>query len=123
VQLPAYSNPYSAEAQFKSLKYRPDFPARFGCIEVARTHCQAFFAWYNTMHRHSGIDYMTPHSVHHGHAQAMREDRQGVLGAAVLASPSRFKSRRPRAATLRTAPGSTPRHRRPPPAKTQYPTQ
>ena len=60
-------NPFS-EAQFKTLKYRPDFPARFGCIEDARAHCQAFFAWYNTEHRHSGIGYMTPHSVHYGHA-------------------------------------------------------
>jgi putative transposase len=45
-------NPYS-ESQFKTMKYRHDFPARFGCIEDARAHCQAFFAWYNTMHRHS----------------------------------------------------------------------
>jgi putative transposase len=95
-------NPYS-EAQFKTLKYRPDFPARFGCIEDARAHCQAFFAWYNTMHRHSGIGYMTPHSVHYGHAQTLREDRQAVLDAAFLSTPSRFKSRRPQAATLPTA--------------------
>ena len=61
-------NPYS-EAQFKTLKYRPDFPARFGCIEDARAHCQAFFAWYNAAHRHSGIGYMTPHSVHQGQAE------------------------------------------------------
>ncbi len=52
-------NPYS-ESQFKTMKYRPDFPARFGCIEDARLHCQEFFAWYNTEHRHSGIGYMTP---------------------------------------------------------------
>ena len=53
-------NPYS-EAQFKTLKYRPDFPERFGSIEDARAHCQTFFAWYNNEHRHSGIAYMTPH--------------------------------------------------------------
>ena len=58
-------NPYS-EAQFKTLKYRPDFPARFGCIEDARAHCQAFFAWCNTARRHPGIGYMRPHSVHYG---------------------------------------------------------
>ena len=60
-------NPYS-EAQFKTLKYRPDFPDRFGCIEDARAHCQAFFTGYNTVHRHSGIGLMTPQNVHHGHA-------------------------------------------------------
>jgi putative transposase len=87
-------NPFS-EAQFKTLKYRPDFPDRFGCIEDARTHCQAFFAWYNTMHRHSGIGYMTPHSVHYGHAQAMLTTRQQALDAAFLAHPTRFKSKRP----------------------------
>lgn len=58
-------NPYS-ESQFKTMKYRPDFPARFGCIEDTRAHCQAVFAWYNTMHRYSGIGYMTPRSVHYG---------------------------------------------------------
>lgn len=58
-------NPYS-ESQFKTMKYRPDFPARFGCIEDARAHCQAFFDWYNTQHRHSGIGYMTPQAVHYG---------------------------------------------------------
>ena len=58
-------NPYS-ESQFKTMKYRPEFPERFGCIEDARAHCQAFFAWYNDQHCHSGIGYMTPHSVHYG---------------------------------------------------------
>ena len=87
-------NPFS-EAQFKTLKYRPDFPDRFGCIEDARAHCQAFFAWYNTMHRHSGIGYLTPHSVHYGHAQALLATRQAALDAAFLAHPARFKSKRP----------------------------
>jgi transposase InsO family protein len=59
-------NPYS-EAQFKTLKYRPDFPERFASIEHARAHCQVFFRWYNTVHRHSGIAMMTPYTVHHGH--------------------------------------------------------
>jgi putative transposase len=95
-------NPYS-ESQFKTMKYRPDFPARFGCIADARAHCQAFFAWYNTMHRHSGIGYMTPHSVHYGHAQALRDARQGALDAAFLARPTRFKGRRPQPAALPTA--------------------
>jgi putative transposase len=67
-------NPYS-EAQFKTLKYQPDFPERFGCIEDARAHCQSFFLWYNTVHRHSGIGYMTPHSVHNGLAEQLRSVR------------------------------------------------
>jgi len=87
-------NPYS-ESQFKTMKYRPDFPARFGCIEDARAHCQAFFAWYNTVHRHSGIGYMTPHSVHYGHAQALRTIRKATLDAAFLAHPKRFKGKSP----------------------------
>ena len=95
-------NPYS-ESQFKTMKYRPDFPARFGCIEDARAHCQAFFAWYNTMHRHSGIGYMTPHSVHHGQAEQLRMVRQTALDAAFRATPNRFKGRRPQPPALPTA--------------------
>ena len=95
-------NPYS-EAQFKTLKYRPDFPARFGCIEDARAHCQAFFAWYNAAHRHSGIGYMTPHSVHHGQAEQLRGARQAVLDEAFLATPKRVKGRRPEPHALPTA--------------------
>lgn len=95
-------NPYS-EAQFKTLKYRPDFPVRFGCIEHARAHCQAFFAWYNTVHRHSGIGYMTPYSVHHGHAQQLRIARQAALDEAFRATPNRFKGCRPEPPALPTA--------------------
>lgn len=95
-------NPYS-EAQFKTMKYRPDFPARFGCIEDARAHCQTFFAWYNTMHRHSGIGYMTPSSVHYGHAKALRDTRQAALDLAFQHSPTRFKGRRPQPPALPTA--------------------
>ena len=61
-------NPYS-ESQFKTLKYRPEFPERFGSIEDARAHCQHFFRWYNHEHRHSGIGLMTPHAVHSGAAE------------------------------------------------------
>jgi putative transposase len=87
-------NPFS-QAQFKTLKYRPDFPARFGCLADARAHCQAFFAWYNTQHRHSGIGYMTPHSVHYGYAQNLAAIRQTTLDAAFVAHPNRFKGKRP----------------------------
>ena len=73
-------NPFS-EAQFKTLKYRPDFPARFDCLADARAFCQQFFAGYNDQHQHSGIGYMTPHSVHYGTAQAIHATRQALLSA------------------------------------------
>ncbi len=94
-------NPFS-EAQFKTMKYRPDFPARFGCIAHARAFCQEFFAWYNTVHRHSGIGYMTPHSVHYGTAQEIHATRQATLDAAFLAHPIRFKGNRPQPHSLPT---------------------
>ena len=62
-------NPYS-ESNFKTLKYRPEFPARFDAIEHARAHCRAFVDWYNHAHRHSGIGLMTPAAVHHGQASS-----------------------------------------------------
>jgi putative transposase len=87
-------NPYS-EAQFKTLKYRPDFPARFGSLEDARVFCQAFFSWYNGEHRHSGIGLMTPAAVHDGRASAVRGARQRVLSAAYAAHPERFVRKPP----------------------------
>ena len=83
-------NPYS-EAQFKTLKYRPDFPDRFGSIADAQAHCQAFFTWYNTVHRHSGIGFMTPESVHLGNATELTRKRSITLDAAFMAHPKRFK--------------------------------
>jgi len=88
-------NPFS-EAQFKTMKYRPDFPPRFGSLVDARSHCQAFFAWYNTIHRHSGIAYMTPHSVHYGQADAMYAMRKATLETAFAIHPNRFKGKNPR---------------------------
>lgn len=82
-------NPYS-EAQFKTLKYRPDFPERFGSLEDARAFCQAFFSWYNTEHHHSGIGLMTPQAVHYGLAQEIFRARQEVLLAAYEKHPERF---------------------------------
>ena len=87
-------NPYS-ESQFRTMKYRPEFPDRFGCIQDARAFCQRFFAWYNDQHRHSGIGMLTPAMVHFGHAPAIREKRQTVLDAAYLAHPDRFVRRPP----------------------------
>jgi putative transposase len=82
-------NPFS-EAQFKTLKYRPGFPARFGSIEAARAHCQAFFPWYNTEHRHSGLGLHTAADVRHGTAAAARASRAAVLNAAYRQHPERF---------------------------------
>jgi putative transposase len=82
-------NPYS-EAQFKTLKYRPDFPARFASIEAARAHCQHFFRWYNDEHRHGGLGLHTPADVHHGHAGTVRAYRADVLTAAYQLHPERF---------------------------------
>ena len=88
-------NPYS-EAYFKTLKYRPDFPARFGSIEDARAHCQEFFRWYNTEHRHCGIALMPPATVHYGRDAALTAQRGVTLDAAFAAHPARFKGVVPR---------------------------
>lgn len=95
-------NPYS-EAQFKTLKYRPDFPERFGSLEHARVHAVDFFAWYNTEHRHSGLGLHTPHDVHYGLAEARRAHRAVVLNAAYAVTPERFVNRPPIPALLPTA--------------------
>ena len=87
-------NPFS-EAQFKTLKYRPDFPGRFGSIEDARRHCQVFFGWYNDEHRHSGLGLHTPADVHYGLAEAIRDKRAAVLTAAYAAHPERFVRKPP----------------------------
>ena len=95
-------NPYS-ESQFKTLKYRPDFPEPFGSLEDARAHCQHFFHWYNHEHRHSGIGLMTPHAVHYGAAEALQVQRGQVLQQANEANPLRFKGCIPQPPALPTA--------------------
>jgi putative transposase len=87
-------NPFS-ESQFRTMKYRPEFPDRFGCIQDGRAFCHTFFPWYNDDHRHSGIGMMTPAMVHYGLAPAMRENRQLVLDAAYATHPDRFVRRPP----------------------------
>lgn len=87
-------NPFS-EAQFKTLKYRPEFPERFAGIAHARAHLREFFDWYNDEHRHSGIGFMTPASVHFGRASAIDERRRRLLEAAYATHPERFKGRVP----------------------------
>jgi putative transposase len=95
-------NPYS-EAQFKTLKYRPEFPDRFDSIEHARAFCRTFFDWYNHQHRHSGIGLMTPAAVHHGRATQLHAERIRVLNAAYQATPERFVRRPPTPPELPTA--------------------
>jgi putative transposase len=95
-------NPYS-ESQFKTLKYRPGFPDRFGSLQDARSFCQQFFTWYNRQHRHAGIAMMTPEAVHHGHAAQLHQARAQVLAAAYAAHPERFVHRPPAPKPLPTA--------------------
>jgi putative transposase len=94
-------NPYS-ESAFKTLKYCPAFPDRFGSIEDARTFCTAFFDYYNHEHRHSGIGLHTPATVHYGTATKIRAQRAVTLDAAYSANPTRFGNRRPTAPKLPT---------------------
>lgn len=95
-------NPYS-EAQFKTLKYCPQFPGRFGSTEDARSFCRNFFNWYNREHRHSGLGLVTPEQFHYGLAPQIVEHRQQVLKQAFEANPSRFKGKIPRPPALPTA--------------------
>ena len=92
-------NPHS-EAQFKTLKYRPDFPDRFGSIQDARVFCIAFFAWFATEHRLSGIAMLTPHDVHYGRAPQVLAARGVVLDAAYALHPERFVNQPPRPGVL-----------------------
>jgi putative transposase len=82
-------NPFS-ESQFKTLKYRPEFPERFGSIEDARAFCQSFFPWYNHEHHHSGIALLTPEMLHYGTAGEVIRQRQQVLNGAYARNPERF---------------------------------
>jgi len=82
-------NPFS-EAQFKTLKYRPAFPERFGSIQDARAHCHVFFLWYNAEHHHSGLGLLTPADVHHGLAEQRLAARATVLATAYAAHAERF---------------------------------
>jgi putative transposase len=87
-------NPFS-ESQYKTLKYRHDFPDRFGSLEDAKAWCTQFFRWYNEEHRHSGIGLHTPHDVHFGLADQLREMRSDVLQAVYAKHPERFVRKPP----------------------------
>lgn len=82
-------NPFS-EAQFKTVKYRPDYPERFGSIEETRAYCHDLFEWYNQEHRHAGIGLLTPADVHFDRSAEVVEKRRHVLHAAYNAHPERF---------------------------------
>jgi len=87
-------NPFS-ESQFRTMKYRPEFPDRFGSIQDARVFCRKFFDWYNTQHHHSGIGLHTPHNVHHGLAEELNDARRLTLSEAHSAHPERFVRKPP----------------------------
>jgi putative transposase len=95
-------NPYS-ESQFKTMKYRPEFPERFGCYQDAHRFCGEFFPWYNHEHHHSGLGYLTPYEVHYGQAEQRWEQRAGVLKEAYEKNPQRFVRGIPKPALLPTA--------------------
>ena len=94
-------NPFS-ESHFKTLKYRPDFPDRFGSQQDARSFCQQFFTWYNTEHHHTGLGLLTPDVVHHQRAEQVRNFRQVTLNAAYAAHPERFVLKPPQPPALPT---------------------
>lgn len=95
-------NPFS-ESHFKTLKYCPEFPERFGCSEDAKAFCRAFFKWYNNEHRHSGMNRLTPQMVHYGKAEKVLKHRNRVLADAFAKHPERFKHRIPDAGELHQA--------------------
>jgi putative transposase len=92
-------NPFS-EAQFKTMKYRPEFPDRFGCIQDARGFGVPFFGWYNNEHRHSALAMLPPFDVHYGLAEQRLAERAAVLAAAYAAHPERFPHGMPTPGTL-----------------------
>jgi putative transposase len=95
-------NPFS-ESQFKTMKYRPEFPARFGSIEDARAFCVKFFEWYNTEHHHAGIALHTPETVHYGLAESITLKRTVTLQEAYQRHPERFVRKQPEPPRLPTA--------------------
>ena len=87
-------NPFS-ESHFKTLKYQPRFPKRFGCIEDAKSFCRSFFDWYNKDHHHAGIGLITPDQVHYGQTDAVHAARQDTLDRAFRENPQRFVNKPP----------------------------
>ena len=94
-------NPYS-ESQFKTMKYQPDFPERFGSLQDGRAFCRVFFDWYNNDHHHSGIEMLTPATLHAGDGQAVLTARHRVMLAAYALNPERFVNGKPVAGKVPT---------------------
>ena len=94
-------NPFS-ESTFKTLKYRPDFPERFGCLEDSRGHSGRLIDWYNVEHRHGALGLCTPYEMHHGLAHATIARRANVLDVAFAKHPERFPHGRPMPAAVPT---------------------
>ena len=92
-------NPFS-ESHFKTMKYQPEYPDRFGSYQDAHGFCRKFFAWYNWEHHHSGIAMLTPGQVHYGHADAVLAERQSVLDTAYAAHTERFVNGPPKVPSL-----------------------
>ena len=92
-------NPFS-ESQFKTLKYRPEFPDRFGGLEDARAFCVDFFQWYNIEHHHSSLGWLTPEDVHYGRGPQRTQARQETLDVAYTLHPERFVRNAPQAPQL-----------------------
>lgn len=95
-------NPFS-ESQFKTLKYSPEFPGRFNSLKEAEIFCKQFFTWYNKMHYHSGIAWLTPESVHYGQAEMILEQRHKTLMDIYNKNPVRFNGKPPKLRQLTEA--------------------
>jgi len=101
---PHVSNDNSfSESAFKTLKYVPEFPERFGCLQDALVFARQFFKWYNHEHKHSGISYFTPDDVHTGRHEQLKAIRDKTLQNAWKRNPERFVRRMP---TAQSAPKS-----------------
>jgi len=89
----ADDNPFS-ESQFRTTKYRPEFPDCFGCIQDSRAFCQSFFQWYNQEHRHSGVGLLTPAAVHYGQAEKHSAATPGCAQRSLPTSPGALRTKR-----------------------------
>ena len=105
-------NPFS-EAQFRTFKYRPEFPDRFGSIEDGRSVGHDLFAWYNDAHHHSGLSYLTPTDVHYGRAATILKVRHHTRLAAYAPIPNASCRARRASNSCRTRFGSIRRRNRP----------
>lgn len=94
-------NPFS-EAHFKTLKYRPEFPAFFPSVEAARAFMPQLVHWYNYQHPHSGLAFLTAADVHFGRAQTVLARRNALLQQVWKQHPRRFPPNGPAQRALPT---------------------